>query len=438
MRKSLLLTCLVLTGPMLSLTAIGADATASKKDWPGWRGPNHDAIATEKGLLNEWSEDGPPLLWSADGLGGGFSSIAIAGGRIYTLGRLPAGTCLICLDLSGKEVWATPIGKDDPNCTPTVDGDRVYAMDRHGELACCDTATGKVIWTRSFAKEFGGSDPTWGYSESPRVDGDSLIVTPGSQEALLVALNKKSGQVIWKTSNAKLGDRGHGGAGYASVQISHGAGVKQYVQMIGKGLVSVNAKDGSFLWTYNKVANGTATIPTPIVRGDYVFGASGYGDGGACLVKLVKDGSGVNAEEVWYKKSNELQNHHGGVILLGDHLYLGHGSNQGFPVCVDFLTGKDLWRPGRGPGEGSAAIVCADGHLYFRYENGEMALIEATPKEYHLKGTFKIKTKHSASWPHPRWCSTVGCTFAINKTCIATTSRRADSRSEFGCEMSTV
>jgi outer membrane protein assembly factor BamB len=132
-----------------------------------------------------------------------------------------------------------------------------------------------------------------------------------------------------------------------------------------------------------------------------VFGASGYGDGGSCLVKLVKSGSGVTAEEVWYKRANELQNHHGGVILLGDHLYMGHGNNQGFPVCVNFMTGKDAWRPGRGPGEGSAAIVCADGHLYFRYEGGDMALIEATPSEYHLKGKFRIKTKHSASWPHP-------------------------------------
>lgn len=401
MRKTLLWTSLCLMGALLSWTASGADVSASKKDWPGWRGPNHDAISAEKGLLTEWSGDGPPLLWTADGLGGGYSSLAIAGGHIYTTGRRKEGCCIVCLDLNGKEVWATPIGKDDPNCTPTVDGDRVYAMDRHGELACCDAASGKVLWTRSFAKEFGGSDPTWGYSESPRVDGDLLIVTPGSQEALLVGLNKKSGQVIWKTSNAKLGSSGHGGAGYSSVQISNGAGVKQYVQMLGKGLVGVNAKDGSFLWTYNRIGNGTATIPTPIVRGDYVFGASGYGDGGACLVKLVKDGSGVKAEEVWYKRSNELQNHHGGAILVGNHLYMGHGSNQGFPVCVDFLTGKDAWRPGRGPGEGSAAIVCADGHLYFRYENAEMALIEATPSEYRLKGTFRIKTKHSASWPHP-------------------------------------
>lgn len=401
MRKPFLLTCLGLTCLSLSLTVVGADAPASKKDWPGWRGPNHDGISADKGLLSSWSEDGPPLLWTANGLGSGFSSIAIANGHIYTLGRRKEGCCIICLDLNGKEKWVTPIGKEDPNCTPTIDVDRVYAMDRHGELACCDTATGKVIWTRSFAKEFGGSDPTWGYSESPRVDGEWVIVTPGSQEALLVALDKNSGKTIWKTSDAKLGSNGHGGAGYASVQISNGAGVKQYVQMVGKGLVSVNAKDGKFLWNYNRVANGTATIPTPIVRGDYVFGASGYGDGGSCLVKLVKSGSGVTAEEVWYKRANELQNHHGGVILLGDHLYMGHGNNQGFPVCVNFMTGKDAWRPGRGPGEGSAAIVCADGHLYFRYEGGDMALIEATPSEYHLKGKFRIKTKHSASWPHP-------------------------------------
>ena len=401
MRKTLLLTCLGLTVAVLSLTVMGADAPSSKKDWPGWRGPNHDAIATEKGLLQEWSDQGPPLLWTAGGLGGGFSSIAIAGGRIYTTGKRKEGACIVCLDLSGKEVWATKIGTGDPNCTPTVDGDRVYAMDRHGELACCDVTSGKVIWTKSFAKDFGGSDPTWGYSESPRVDGDWVIVTPGSQAALLTALNKKTGAVIWKTSNAALGSNGHGGAGYSSVMISQAAGLKQYVTMVGNGLVSVNAKDGSFLWNYNKIANGTATIPTPIVRDDYIFCSSGYGGGGAALVKVVKDGNGAMAEEVWYKRANDLQNHHGGTVLIGDYLYMGHGHNKGFPVCVEFLTGKDVWRPGRGPGEGSAAIVSADGNLYFRYESGEMALIEATPKEYHLKGTFKIKTKHAQSWPHP-------------------------------------
>lgn len=402
MCKSLLLTCLVLTGAMLSLTAIGADAPASKNDWPSWRGPKRDAISTEKGLLTEWPENGPKVLWTADGLGRGFSSIAISGGRIYTMGERKGGTFLICLDLDGKEQWAANVGKGDPNCTPTVDGSRVYTVDRNGELACVGTESGNVLWSKSFTKDFGGKMMSgWGYSESPLVDGDRLIVTPGSSDAMLVALDKKTGDVIWKSAVPKLGDKGNDGAAYSSVVISNAGGTKQYVQLVGKGIVSVRASDGKFLWNYNKITNGTAAIPTPIVRDDYVFCSSGYSDGGAALLKIVKEGADLRADEVWYKKADELQNHHGGVVLLGDYLYMGHGHNRGLPVCVNFLTGEPTWGPSRGPGGDSAAIVFADGHLYFRYQNGVMALIEANPKELQVKGKFDVKSKDGPGWPHP-------------------------------------
>lgn len=402
MRKMFLLTCLGLSGVMLSLTSIGADAPASKNDWPSWRGPKRDAISTEKGLLSEWPEDGPKLLWTADGLGRAYSSIAISAGRIYTMGERKGGTFLICLDLEGKEQWAAKVGGGDPNCTPTVDGNRVYTVDRNGELACVGTESGNVLWMKSFTKDFGGKMMSgWGFSESPLVDGDRLIVTPGSNDAMLVALDKKSGDVIWKSVVPKLGDKGNDGAAYSSVVISNAGGVKQYVQLVGKGIVSVRADNGKFLWNYNKITNGTAAIPTPIVRDDYVFCSSGYGDGGAALLKIVKEGSDLRADEVWYKKAGELQNHHGGVVLLGDYLYMGHGHNQGLPVCVKFLTGEPTWGPKRGPGGDSAAVVYADGHLYFRYQNGVMALIEANPKEFQVKGKFDVKTHDGPGWPHP-------------------------------------
>ncbi len=402
MRKSLLLTSLCLTVVMLSLTAMGADAPASKNDWPSWRGPKRDAISTEKGLLTEWPEKGPEVVWTAENLGKGFSSIAIADGRIYTMGERKGGTFLICLDLDGQEQWATNVGKGDPNCTPTVDGNRVYTVDRNGELTCVGTESGNVLWTKSFTKDFGGKMMSgWGFSESPLVDGDRLIVTPGSNDAMLAALNKKTGDVIWKSAVPRLGDKGNDGAAYSSIVISTAGGIKQYVQLVGKGIVSVQASDGKFLWNYNKITNGTAAIPTPIVRDGYVFCSSGYGDGGAALLKIVNDGKGLRADEVWYKKAGELQNHHGGVVLLGDYLYMGHGHNQGLPVCVDFLTGKPAWGPQRGPGGDSAAVVYADGHLYFRYQNGVMALIEANSKELQVKGKFDVKTKDGPGWPHP-------------------------------------
>ncbi len=411
MRKCVLFTGLGLIAGVLSLTAVGGDAPgskppskvllASKNEWPSWRGPKRDAISTETGLLTEWTDEGPEVVWTADGLGRGYASIAISGGRIYTMGDRKGGCFLICLDMSGKEVWAASVGKGDPNCTPTIDGDRVYAMDRNGALACVGTQSGNVIWTKDFKQDFGGNMMSgWGYSESPLVDGDWLIVTPGAQDAMLVALDKKSGDVIWKSVVPQLGKSGNEGAGYSSVVISNAAGTKQYVQLVGKGIVSVRASDGKFLWNYNRIANNTANIPTPITRGNYVFCSTGYGGGGAALLEIVKEGDDFRANEVWYKRSGELQNHHGGVVLSGDYLYFGHGHNAGLPVCVKFLTGEDAWRPESGAGDGSAAVVAADGHLYFRYENGVVALIEATPKEYRLKGQFKIKP-HGKSWPHP-------------------------------------
>jgi outer membrane protein assembly factor BamB len=236
------------------------------------------------------------------------------------------------------------------------------------------------------------------------VDGDRLICTPGANDGIIAALNKKTGEVIWKAGvPAEIGSRGRDGAGYSSVVISNGAGVKQYLQLVGRGVISVRAEDGKTLWTYNRVANGTANIPTPVVKGDYVFCSSGYGTG-AALLKLVPAEDGVTAEEVYFLDAKTMQNHHGGMILLGDYIYCGHGHNNGFPLCIEMLTGEVAWSPGRGAGSGSAAVAYADGHFYFRYQDGVMALIEATPKEYVLKGTFKIGINHGPSWPHPVIC----------------------------------
>jgi outer membrane protein assembly factor BamB len=378
---------------------------ASRGEWSRWRGPNGDGICLETGLLTEWPEEGPPLAWQAQGFGRGMSSVAIKSGGIFTMGQIDGKTCIVGARVRNGEIaWATPIGDGDaPNCTPTVDGDLVFGLSHRGDLACVRMRDGQIVWSKNFGRDFGGKMMSgWGYSESPLVDGDRVIVTPGGKNALLVALDRKTGRKIWESATPdKLGRKGIDGAGYASVVISHAAGVKQYVTLVGRGIVSVDAVTGKFLWSYNDVANGTANIPTPIVSGDYVFCSSGYGDGGSALLKIVKEGNELRAEEVYYYQANEMQNHHGGMILVGDHIYMGHGHNNGFPLCVEFKTGKEAWRVGRGPGSGSAAIVYADGHLYFRYQNGVMALIEATPTGYNLKGQFKIATKNGESWPHP-------------------------------------
>ncbi|MBS0208513.1 MAG: PQQ-like beta-propeller repeat protein [Planctomycetes bacterium] len=409
----------VVTGGVL--TALAADS--SKKnyllDWPQWRGPNRDDLSTDTGLLREWPTDGPKLLWKASGLGTGFSSISIAGDRIYTMGERGEDQLVFALSRQdGKELWATVIGpkwKDanysGPRCTPTVDGNLLYAVGTSGDLICLETATGKTVWKKNFEKDFGGKMMSgWGFSESPLVDGDKLLCTPGAQNAMVAALNKKTGAKIWATevpsNDAEgkpfLGEGGKDGAAYSSIVNSNSGGVKQYITLVGRGVISVDAKNGKLLWHYNRITNPTAVIPTAIVNGDYVFASSGYKEGGTALLKIARKGTKFEAEEVYYHPGKEMQNHHGGMVMLGDYIFLGHGHNKGIPMCVEWKTGKIVWQvEGRPVGSGSAAVTYADGHMYFRYQDATMALIEASPDGYKLKGTFKIPDSEKPSWPHP-------------------------------------
>jgi outer membrane protein assembly factor BamB len=384
--------------------AFAGDAAKSQADWPQWRGPHRDDVAADKGLLQHWESQGPPLAWQTAGLGDGYASVAIADGKIFTMGKRKNAVLVIARDgIDGHELWATPVGDaggDAPSSTPTVDGERVYALGPHGDLVCVQVADGKMLWHKRYTRDFGGSVPTWKFCESPLVDGDNLVCTPGGAKSTLVALNKKTGKPVWRC--AVPGGAGDG-SGYSSIVTSEAAGVRQYVQLMGAGVgcIGVNAKTGKFLWGYPRVANGTASIPTPIVRGDYVFCSSGYGTGSA-LLKLFKAGNGVTAQEVYFLNGNDLQNHHGGLVLVGDYVYGGHGHNNGFPICVNFKTGKIVWGgKQRGPGQESAAVTYADGQLYFRYQNGLMALIEASPNGYKLNGGFQIPQVAGPSWTHP-------------------------------------
>jgi outer membrane protein assembly factor BamB len=394
--------CLVLA----ACTLWAQEPARAGNDWPQWRGPSRDGRSTETGLLKEWPKDGPPLLWRVAGLGKGYSSVSITGGRILTMGDRGPAQYVIALDLaSHKELWATKVGgpwrDGGPRCTPTVDGDLVYALGTKGDLVCLETATGREVWRKNFAKDFNGFMMSgWGYSESPLVDGDRLVCTPGGPKATLVALNKKTGEVVWKCATPPIGTRGKDGAGYSSIVVTEAGGVRQYVQTLGRGTVGVAAADGRFLWGYNRIANGTANITTPVVDGDLVFCTTSYKTGSALLRLVPGADKGIQAREVYFIEPQVFENHHGGVVLVDGCIYGGHGQNKGFPTCVDLKTGKVLWQS-RGPGEGSAAVIYADGRLYFRYENGVVALIEATPKALTIRGTFQLPTKEGPSWPHP-------------------------------------
>lgn len=381
---------------------------ASSAEWPQWRGPNRDNLSQEKGTLQQWPDGGPALAWKSSGLGIGYSSVSIANGKIFTMGDRGGSQYVIALSLNdGKELWATKVGpphNDEyggPRGTPTIDGDLLYAVGTSGDLVCLETATGKERWRKNFERDYGGRMSTgWMFSESPLVDGDKVVFTPGGASAGIVAANKKTGADIWRATIPPIGSKGRDGAAYSSIVISNGGGVKQYVQLMGRGLAGVDAATGRFLWGYNRVANDVANISTPIVKGDYVFAATGY-QTGAALVKLSKTATGISATEVYFLPSQTFQNHHGGMVLVGDHVYAGHGHNRGFPICVEFMTGKVAWGGDiRNGGTGSAAVLYADGNLYFRYQNGTVKLIEATPAGYKEKGSFEIPGAN-LSWPHP-------------------------------------
>lgn len=403
----------VASAVVATASAPAAWAQQPAKSWTQWRGPGREGKSPYKGLNKNWEKSPPKLLWTAEGLGTGYASVSIDGGKIYTTGNLEDGQYLICIaDGQTKPLWKTKLTEGKPQhdyegarSTPTIDGNRLYVVSSDGRISCVDSEAGEVLWSRSF-KDFGGRMMSgWGFSESPLIDGDRVLCTPGGDDAIVVALDKKNGEEIWRCGGPEANGtdaRGKNlkkGAGYASIVVSEGAGVRQYVTLVGQGLIGIRAEDGALLWSYEKVANGVANIPTPIPFDDYVFASSGYGTG-AALVKLSPADGGVKAEEVYFLKSDDFQNHHGGMVKVGDYIYSGHQHGQGLPICIEALTGEVKWVD-RGPGKGSAAVLYVDGCLIFRYQNGLVALIEATPEEYRLLGEFTPAYQERESWAHP-------------------------------------
>jgi outer membrane protein assembly factor BamB len=398
----------------LTAAALLAAGLAGAADWPQWRGEARDGRSAERGLLARWPEGGPPLAWKAAGLGTGYSSLAVAAGRIYTMGDLADGQHVIAVaERDGSPIWKTRVGAiwDDefpgPRATPTVDRDRLFAVTTEGDVVALALADGKELWRRSLPRDFGGAlmaakgSYNWKWAESPLVDGERVVVTPGGAAAVMVALDRKTGKELWRAKlPGPLGPAGADGAAYSSAVVSQGAGVRQYVQLVGRGAIGVEAASGRVLWSYNRVANDVAVIPTPLVAGDQVFVSTGY-QTGAALLRLRKDGDGVRAEEVYFLPATTFQTHHGNMILHEGHVYAGHGHNRGNPIAVELATGKVAWGPAEPPGRASAAVTYADGRVYFRYQDGTMALVEASPKAYTLLGSFKIPDVKRESWSHP-------------------------------------
>ena len=371
-------------------------AAVHAADWPQWQGPDRTRISKETGLLKEWPTDGPRVLWTANNLGTGYGSMAVAGDRVFLQGARGSESVVIALNRAdGKEVWAKPLGPIEtkmrtnmgagPRGTPTVDGDRLYVLTENGDLACLKT-DGAVVWQMNILKQFGGSQLQWLISESPLVDGPHVVVSPGGPGAGMVKLDKMTGKTVWTSKD--LSDT----AGYSSITVADVRGVRTYMTFTALAGVGVRASDGKLMFRYPKAANAVANIATPVFFNDKVFFSSAYGAGGGLLDLSVKDGA-VAATEVYH--TNNMRNHHGGMVLVDGYLY---GFSDLILTCLEFATGNVMWRD-RSVGKGS--VTYADGHLYIQGENSTVGLAEASSAAYREKGRFTIPQKGQLSWAHP-------------------------------------
>lgn len=385
-----------------SLVALGLErrssaATNPEPDWPQWLGPDRNGISKETGLAQSWPPSGPPLIWSIRSLGEGYGSLAIQGDRIYVQGVQSGQSVVFALDRrDGKTVWTTVLAArleqdrgSGPRGTPTLDGDRLYALAENGELACLRAHDGAKVWRRNILQDFRGRNPHWLLSESPLIDGDRVIVTPGGPGACVVALDKASGKTVWTSTD--LSDN----AGYSSCVAGDVGNVRVIANLTDRAGVGVRAADGKLMWHYERTANRTANIATPVFHDNKVFYTSDYGTGCALLGLTALDGA-VKADEIYFNR--DMQNHHGGVILHNGYLY---GYSGSILTCMEFATGRVAWKD-RSVGKGT--LTYADGNLYLLSENNIAGLAKATPESYREKGRFSIPDQGWPSWAHPVVC----------------------------------
>ena len=363
-------------------------------DWPQWRGPDRTGISQETGLLKQWPPSGPATQWSAAGLGAGYGSMSVKGNQLFVQGMKGRDSVVTSLGRAdGKVLWTRIVGParendrgSGPRSTPTVDGDRVFVLTENGDLAALRAQDGGVVWQRNILRDFSGQNISWLLSESPLVDGDKVIVTPGGRGAGMVALDKATGKTVWAAK--ELSDE----AGYSSAIVADVQGVRTVMTLTSSAGVGVRVSDGKLMWRNRSAANGTANAATPVFSNNTVFYTSSYGTGGA-LLSLTAQAGEVRAQEVYFTR--DMQNHHGGVIVLGGTLYGFHNSIM---AALDLASGKTLWR-NRSVGKG--AITYADGLFYILGEDHVMGLAEATPAGYRERGRFNISDQGWPSWAHP-------------------------------------
>jgi outer membrane protein assembly factor BamB len=380
-------------------------------DWPAWRGADRTDHSADKNLLAEWPKGGPKLVSTFGDAGIGYSGFSVVGDRLYSMGGDGKDDFVFALDLpANKKAWATPVGKHyenrfggGPRATPTVDGESIYTMGASGDLVCVRAKSGEKVWSINLETDLGGKlkqyAMKWGYSESPLVDGDRVVVTPGGPKGTVAALDKKTGKVVWR-SDALTDD-----ADYTSLMPATIHGVPQYVCLTGASVAGVRASDGRLLWRFGRDAK--IVVSTPIVSGDLVYVSSSY-NVGCDLLKIEKSGNGFVAKSLYDAQTRKVMlNHHGGVILHEGHVY-GYSDPRGW-TCQELKTGKAVWSSKK---LDKGSLTYADGHFVcFGEKSGECALIEATTKGWVEKGRFALPRtsglarpaarKSANFWTHP-------------------------------------
>ena len=395
--------CFSYFGALILSTISGCDAMAQKSnEWPCFHGSDRTNKSMETGLLKEWPDKGPALIWTASGLGDGYSSVSIGDNRLYTAGKSENQTYVFCFDLKGNLLWKKPNGTawsttlpwaktyTGSRSTPTYDNEMLYHLSETGHLTAFNSRTGDVVWSRELPKEFDAEIPEYGYSESVLVDGNNLYTRPAGKAGFQVCLNKRTGTTIW--SNTEI----PGTAGYNSLLIRETGGIRQIIGASSGCFYGVDSRTGKLLWIVDFVNQRELNCTDAVTYHDYVLLTSGYGKG-SMLAELITKEKKFVPRTVW--QSDLMDNHHGGVILHDGYLY-GSGTNSKGWFCLDFLTGEQKWRT-----EGKGSVTFADGMLYMLDEKGTMKLVKAAPGRFEKTGEFKVpEGGESLYWAHPVVC----------------------------------
>lgn len=393
-----------ITLPSLAALLCLTPLTTQALDWPQWRGHHRDGHSQETGIAKSWPKEGPKTLWQNPDIGTGYASPVIANNHVFTLSNDgPDNEFVIALsNETGEKLWTTTIGKvgkpdqrpsyPAARSTPTLDGPNLYALSSDGDLACLEQTTGKILWSTHLPSKYNGESGTWAYSESPLVVGNLLICSPGGPTATLLALNKFTGEPAWQCPLP-----GADKAGYSSPIATTIDGTHQIIQIMEKSLVGIETLTGKTLWSYTRTADGSpAVILTPVTQNNLVYSAGGRV--GGSLAEITRTGDTFSAQEVYF--SNRLPTSTGGAVLVGDHLY---GAGNQTLLCINFKTGEIAWEERSPAAPGS--ILAIDGHLILHGDNGQIALVKASPETYREIAVFTPPNEpdrgQAKAWAHP-------------------------------------